>query len=464
MALTDSLVGYWKLDETSGNAADSVGGFTLTNNNTVAYNAGIINNGADGGSANTNKSLSTTNNLGISSNTAATSFSAWINVTTAPALNTAFTFLSHVTADPGYGRQIIYQDSGGTKQLVFSMYGNPQVIISVNTTLTTGTWYHIVVVDDGVNGTLYKNGAVVAGPTTRAGLTSSGWGALFNLLSRSGPDQFSSGKIDEVGAWSRALSAAEVTQLYNGGIGLQYPFGSIALDATAVSTDQTTSPITWNHTVTGANPLLVVGVVLTATTSAPTATGVTYNGVAMTLARADTHNTASSIIESSVWLLGNPPTGTNQVSVSFSNGTLPHGAGVSASYTGAQSSSVADAVGGANGTVSGDQTFTVTTIADLCWVFAVGINAATTSPTLVADQTSRGTVNLAATISAILRGADTNTAKTPAGIQTMGFTVGGTGLADWAFTGASFAQFTSIPSFTFTNTKLKALQQLGVGT
>ena len=45
MALTDNLVSYWKLDESSGNAADSVGSNTLTNTGTATYAAGKINNG-----------------------------------------------------------------------------------------------------------------------------------------------------------------------------------------------------------------------------------------------------------------------------------------------------------------------------------------------------------------------------------------------------------------------------------
>jgi hypothetical protein len=31
---------------------------------------------------------------------------------------------------------------------------------------------------------------------------------------------------DETGVWSRKLSSTEINQLYNGGAGLQYPFGS----------------------------------------------------------------------------------------------------------------------------------------------------------------------------------------------------------------------------------------------
>ncbi len=32
------------------------------------------------------------------------------------------------------------------------------------------------------------------------------------------------GQVDELAIWNRALSAAEVTQLYNSGAGKQYPF------------------------------------------------------------------------------------------------------------------------------------------------------------------------------------------------------------------------------------------------
>ena len=38
------------------------------------------------------------------------------------------------------------------------------------------------------------------------------------------PTSFYAGKADEVGVWSRALSASEVAQLYSGGLGLSYPF------------------------------------------------------------------------------------------------------------------------------------------------------------------------------------------------------------------------------------------------
>lgn len=214
---------------------------------------------------------------------------------------------------------------------------------------------------------------------------------------------------------------------------------AIALDQTAVSTDQTASPVTWNHTIIdGPNRLLIVGVALNATVNAPTATGVTFGGISMNKIRADVENGTTDKMETSIWFLHAPPIGTNSVSVSFTGGTSPHGAGGSVSYFGAIQSDSADANNGTTGTASGSQSFTVTTILDNCWVFAIGCNVATTTPTLAANQTSRGTVNLANTQPGILRIEDTNAVATPAGAQSVGFTVGGTGLGGWAFSGASF--------------------------
>ncbi len=45
MAITNNLISYYKLDESSGNATDRFGGNTLTNTSTT-YSTGKINNGA----------------------------------------------------------------------------------------------------------------------------------------------------------------------------------------------------------------------------------------------------------------------------------------------------------------------------------------------------------------------------------------------------------------------------------
>lgn len=217
---------------------------------------------------------------------------------------------------------------------------------------------------------------------------------------------------------------------------------AIALDVAASSTDQTASPITWNHTVgNGANSFLAVGVGLFGS-SQPTATAVTYGGVSMTKARGDQQAASIDFLESSIWFLFNPLPGTNQVSVTASN--VQHAAGTSVSYFNVKQTSVADAVNGNTGTTTGDKTFTVTTVADSCWIFLTGINCAGTVPTLVADQTSRGTVSLGSLIASLTRTSDTNAAK-PGGANTVGMTVGASAAEDgYAISAASFAPASNV--------------------
>lgn len=232
---------------------------------------------------------------------------------------------------------------------------------------------------------------------------------------------------------------------------------AIALDTSAISTVQTASPVTWSHTVTGSNPFLAVGFTPNTSVSVPTATAATYNSVNMTKAQANSFDAGSfHKVESSVWFLGNPSTGSNTISVTVTLGSTPTVVGASTSYTGAQAINTADAVGGTTGTATGSQSFTVTTVADNCWIFCVGILIASTSPTITANQTSRQTLPLGSSPSSVMNTEDTNAAQTPAGSKTVGYTIGGTFIRGWSMSGASFAPFSSTIITHF-------LSSLGVG-
>src|SRR5574338_435283 len=76
MSLSVQPVAYWRLDESSGNAADATGGgFTLTNNNTCTYGAAQRNNGVSF-SAGSSQRLRSTASI-LSGSPAKVSLSFW---------------------------------------------------------------------------------------------------------------------------------------------------------------------------------------------------------------------------------------------------------------------------------------------------------------------------------------------------------------------------------------------------
>lgn len=243
MALTDQLHAYWKTDESSGNASDSAGGgYTLTNTNTVSYGTGIINNGADTGSANTNKRLTSTGSggttIGINDSAQSCTFNWWVNVNTVPASNTAgfmWEFaVSTGATNTGY-LAVQYYNNAGTPQLYIARNCNATLDqAGSNQTLTTGTWYMLTYTYDGSTQYLYVNGSstplVTKASSTRGTGTSYidlfTWYANFDSTPTYG--NFLSAKMDEFGIWTRVLSGSEITQLYNGGAGNQYPFSGAA--------------------------------------------------------------------------------------------------------------------------------------------------------------------------------------------------------------------------------------------
>lgn len=223
---------------------------------------------------------------------------------------------------------------------------------------------------------------------------------------------------------------------------------AIALDATSNSGAAGVSPFTWSHTCTGTNRLLIVGVNLCGA-SQPAVSAVTYNGVSMTKVQGNQQSSGlGSFAESSVWFLHNPATGANIISVTYANGVNGGGYCIGASYTGAQQSSAADAVGGNSGTTTGAVTASVTTVANNCWVFGTGAVGGSSSTISTPTLTDRGTGTAGGFVGGAGGVQDNNAPKTPAGAVTFGWTVNHS-FGAWAFSGASFAPIvvaTSIPN------------------
>jgi hypothetical protein len=217
---------------------------------------------------------------------------------------------------------------------------------------------------------------------------------------------------------------------------------AISLDVAASSAVSTSGTLAWNHTVgSGENRLLVVGIAAYGLSYQPSVSAVTFNGVSMTRARYDQAEQSSYYLETSVWILKNPDSGTHSISATV-GGTNAESGGVSVSYAGCAQTNSPDAVNGANGTTTGgDQSFNVTTSADNCWIFAVGALRKASSATIAALQTSRGNVDIHTT-AVKMRAEDTNAAQTPAGAKSVGFTLS-TSNTKWCMSGASFAPYVS---------------------
>lgn len=225
MALIDNLVSYWRLDEASGDAIDAHGSNDLTDNNTVGTGAGVISNARAFVRANS-EFFSHADNTDLSTGDIDFSFSCWVNCD-----------------DPGIARQIIVAkdddnlgreyiiatNDGGTSNLRFTVLNGGSVAqVNSSTDLSMATWHHIVVwhdasanqigivVDDGTPATQSHSGGVANSTGT------------FQIGAReySGAENYFGGLIDEVGFWKRVLTSGEITELYNGGAGLAYPFAA----------------------------------------------------------------------------------------------------------------------------------------------------------------------------------------------------------------------------------------------
>lgn len=220
--LTTGLTHYWKLDEPSGNAFDAVGSLTLTNfNNTPFVTSDIAGNAADIETANQHY-FGTTNDL-VTSAPSAYSACAWFNLESVPPGESANDTIL-ISYDTNLVFQLYYFYDNGTLQLRYDHGagdGNGRLAIH-NEDLQTGTWHHTCGTWDGSNMTLYLDGSSVA--TQNASGIASGVTSGTQIGASFGPSGLFDGKIDEVGFWTRELSASEITQLFNGGSGLQYPF------------------------------------------------------------------------------------------------------------------------------------------------------------------------------------------------------------------------------------------------
>lgn len=205
MVSTTNLVAYWKMDDASGAIVDSHGSYDGTNTGASYGATGIINDCLDFESSEGDH----------------------VTVASFPALNGNFSisfWLKPESANPANA----YPLNKGTDKICQLYNGNLYTIDnSVFTAITAGSWQHFVITyEAGQTPSLimYKNGSSVDSSNWSNSYSSST--GTFYMGDESGFSKPYDGLMDEVAVWTRTLTPTEVSDLYNSGAGLAYPFSS----------------------------------------------------------------------------------------------------------------------------------------------------------------------------------------------------------------------------------------------
>lgn len=229
--LLTSLSAYWGMNEASdgsGNVTreDSHGTADLTDNNSTPAGAGIISNGCDFESSNT-EYLSSTDNAVLSVGSGVSfSFSCWVKLESkavSPAYNMIVNKIGASTTTNEYS--LSYRGSVDRFQWSVGRDGDAGTLDTVNAdnlgSPSTGTWYHIVAWYD-VAGDVIGIAVNAGTANTAAKTIDPPDGTATFYIGRASSGQYFDGIIDEVGMWKRALSNSDRTALYNSGSGLAY--------------------------------------------------------------------------------------------------------------------------------------------------------------------------------------------------------------------------------------------------
>ena len=244
-ALTDGLISYYKMDESSGNIIDVHGSNDGTNFGAAYGATGIINDAL-------NFSVIDSDSVNITDldqelETSGISFNFWIKPNQNFPGGTRYAFFD--IREGGVNDQLkllhhtdgniywLYRDSGGIFQTNFAA------------TLNKGQWYMITTLYNSTHIILYINGTekqkVLTTGSTGVDFTDSD---DFQLGVDVGFSQYIDGVLDEFGVWNRALTSSEITDLYNSGSAFAYP---LSVDSCTYSSGNWDVTCSDNCSITG---------------------------------------------------------------------------------------------------------------------------------------------------------------------------------------------------------------------
>lgn len=224
MSLTDGLISYWKLDESSGVREDSVGTVDLDDINTVtATSDGKIVNAAVMDQAN-NEYLQATDasQLNISGNSSF-AITGWIRLNLKLTPKAIIAKWNANGGDPQRQYALIWDNTIDRFQFLVSSDGTTLSSVTANSfgAPATEIFYFFYVEHDAINDLIrisINDGTVDTTSHTTGIFSSTTLFRIGALQGGAGEDAFQmTGDLDEIGFWNRVLTPEEVSLLYNNG-------------------------------------------------------------------------------------------------------------------------------------------------------------------------------------------------------------------------------------------------------
>lgn len=198
--LLDGLISYYSLADTS----DAHGSNTLTNS-LCTFIAGKVGNCANHATS----SVLSSSAAGLVPGSSDWTIAGWFYWSGSNDAHSIF--------DAGSNYLLLTQQVGRVRGKI--NVGASFAQTSLGSTLTANTWTHLVLTIDRTANIMAVYANTTASGTVDIAAVGSLTGTTFKIHSG-----VPGNKADEVGVWNRVLTAAEISEHYNSGSGLAYPF------------------------------------------------------------------------------------------------------------------------------------------------------------------------------------------------------------------------------------------------
>ena len=223
----NGLVGYWPLDEGGGSVAFDYSGNgnngTLVNSPT--WTTGQIKGALSFNGTNQYINLGKANTFNLNQDL---TISAWIKLPTVPVGGSAPVIIGDISSNGQNTQYNLRVSFANTGDIMFG-WGVPshdRIWTTAGGVISAGSWYHVVMTRVGTGTpsdvvTIYVNGFSKALASTGDASTAPAFSNVGNTsIGRNGDGSgYFPGTIDDPRIYNRVISAAEVAQIYNAGLG-----------------------------------------------------------------------------------------------------------------------------------------------------------------------------------------------------------------------------------------------------